>query len=187
MGAQSDGPGRRKWARAFGCACALAALILIALFYYKMGQLTGEFPLRRAETERGLGLRFPVGVTVRCLYELAPPGQYQAVARMSAAQIHEFVRVNGLHWKSADAQDDKLRVYYTRSRLLPRLALWEPKPGQTLLMDDGRILVSQVAEPSTLFVRESQKRHDQLPYAHEVILAYEEPEKTFVVLCIVYG
>ena len=61
--------------------------------------------------------------------------------------------------------------------------MWSPDPGQTLLMDDGRDKVLKPADPDKVWVRGS--RPDQLPYAHEAILAYEEPEKTFVVLCIV--
>ncbi|MEI6499969.1 MAG: hypothetical protein WCP21_02960 [Armatimonadota bacterium] len=178
---------KRRWSQAFGCACTLTVLVVVALLVHKVGQLTGEYPLSRGETERGLGLRLPDGVTVRCLYEAAPPGQYQAVARMDYGQFLKFVGANRLHWKSAEVQDEAVREYTKRSRLLPKLALWEPKPEQTLLMDDGRVLVSQMAEPHTLFVREKQKRPEQLVYAREVVLAYKEPEGTYVVLCIVYG
>jgi len=187
MGERDGESTRGKWAQAFGCLCVLVVLVLVGVLYLKMGQMTGEFPLGRAATEKGLGLRFPEGVTVRCLYEAAPPGQYEAVARMTYGQFLKFVGANRLHWRSAEAQDEVVRESTKRSRLLPKLALWEPKPGQMVLMDEGRVLVSQMAEPHVLFVREKQKRPEQLVYAREVVLAYREPEGTYVVLCIVYG
>jgi len=70
---------------------------------------------------------------------------------MSATQFAEFAKVNGLRWKTVKAEDDRVREYVKWARLLPRLGMWSPAPGQTLLMDDGRAKVAKPTDPEKVW------------------------------------